>query len=56
MYKTEDKTDDRHGSLYEVLQCIFDQFPKNHMKKFLEHFKERVGREDIFSISEREFT
>jgi hypothetical protein len=29
---TEDKTDDVKDSFYEGLECVFDKFPKCHMK------------------------
>jgi hypothetical protein len=29
---TEDKCDDTEDSFYEKLKCVFDQFPKYHMK------------------------
>jgi hypothetical protein len=29
---TEDKSDDMMNSLYKELECVFDQFPKYHMK------------------------
>jgi hypothetical protein len=34
-------------SFYEVLECVFDKFPKHHMKTLLD-FSAKVGREDIF--------
>jgi exonuclease III len=43
----EDKTDDVKGSLYEELECVFDKFPKYHMKILLGDFNAKVGREDI---------
>jgi hypothetical protein len=33
---------------YEELQCIFDKFPKYHMKVLSGDFNAKVGREDIF--------
>jgi exonuclease III len=44
---TEDKTDDVKDSFYEKLECVFDKFPKYHMKILLD-FSDTVGREDIF--------
>jgi hypothetical protein len=38
---TEDKIDDMKDRFYEELECVFDKFPKYHMKITL-------GREDIF--------
>jgi hypothetical protein len=29
---TEDKADDVKDSFYEELECVFDKFPKYHMK------------------------
>jgi hypothetical protein len=44
---TEDKIDDVKDSFYEELECIFDKFPKYHMKILLGDFTAKVGREDI---------
>jgi hypothetical protein len=33
---TEDKTDDVKDGFYEELECVFDKFPKYHMKIMLE--------------------
>jgi hypothetical protein len=35
-------------SVHEELECVFDKFPKYHMKILLEDFSAKVGREDIF--------
>jgi hypothetical protein len=32
----------------EELECVFDKFPKYHMKILLGDFNAKVGREDIF--------
>jgi exonuclease III len=45
---TEDKTDDVKDSFYEELECVFDKFPKYHIKILLGDFNAKVGREDIF--------
>jgi hypothetical protein len=45
---TEDKINDVKDSFYEELECIFDKFPKYHMKILLEDLNAKVGREDIF--------
>jgi hypothetical protein len=45
---TEDKTDDMTDSFYEELECVFDKFPKYHMKILLGDFNAKVGREDMF--------
>jgi len=45
---TEDKSDDTKDTIYKVLQCLFDQFPKYNMKILLRDFNTDVGREDIF--------
>jgi hypothetical protein len=34
-------------SFYEELECVFDTFPKYHMKILLGDFNAKVGREDI---------
>jgi hypothetical protein len=44
---TEDKSDDMKDSSYKEVECVFDQFPKYHMKVVLD-FIANVGREDIF--------
>jgi hypothetical protein len=40
---TEDKTDDVKDSFYEELECVFDKFPKYHMKILLGEFSAKVG-------------
>jgi hypothetical protein len=45
---TEDKTDDVKDSFYEELECVFDKFPKYHMKILFGEFNAKVGREGIF--------
>jgi exonuclease III len=45
--RTENKTDDVKDSFYEELECVFDKFPKYHMKILLGDFNAKVGREDI---------
>jgi hypothetical protein len=44
---TEDKIDVK-DSFYEELECIFNKFPKYHMKILLGDFSAITGREDIF--------
>jgi hypothetical protein len=44
----EDKIDDMKASFYEELECVFDKFPKYHMKILLGDFSAKVGREDLF--------
>jgi hypothetical protein len=45
---TEDKTDDVKGSFYKELGCVFDKFPKYHMKILFGESSVKVSREDIF--------
>jgi hypothetical protein len=45
---TEDKIDDAKDSFHEELKCVFDKFPKYHVKILLGYFSIKVGREDIF--------
>jgi hypothetical protein len=45
---TEDKIYDVKDSFYEELECVFDKFPKYHMKVLLGDFSAKVGRENIF--------
>jgi hypothetical protein len=42
---TEDKSDDTKDSFYEELECVFNQFPKYHMKILLGDFAVEVERE-----------
>jgi hypothetical protein len=46
---TEDKTDDVKDSFYEELECVFDKFPKYHMKILLGDFNAKAGREDFLN-------
>jgi hypothetical protein len=48
---TEYKTDDVKDNSYEELECVFDNFPKYHIKIFLGDFNAKVGREDIFKLT-----
>jgi hypothetical protein len=32
---TEDNTDNKKGSFYEEIECVFDRFSKYHMKTLL---------------------
>jgi hypothetical protein len=45
---TEDKDDDIKASFYKVLEQVFDQFPRYHMKILLGDFNAKIGMEDIF--------
>jgi hypothetical protein len=44
---TEDSIDDMKDRYYEELECVFDTFPKYHLKFFLRDFSAKVGKEDI---------
>jgi hypothetical protein len=44
----EDKIDDMKDSLDKELECVFDKFPKYHMKIVLGDFIVKVSWEDIF--------
>jgi hypothetical protein len=44
---TEDKTYDVKDIVYEELECVFDKFPKYHMK-MLRDFNAGVGSENVF--------
>jgi hypothetical protein len=46
---TEDKTDDLKGKFYQKLECVFDRFPKYHMKILLEDLNAKVGRKGILN-------
>jgi hypothetical protein len=43
-----EREDDMKDSFYKKLECVFDKFPKDHMKIQLGHFNAKVGRKDIF--------
>jgi hypothetical protein len=43
-----DKADDIKDSIYEELEQVFDQFPRNHMKILLGDIIAKVGTEGIF--------
>ena len=45
---SEEKSDESKDSFYEVLEQVFDHFPKYHMKMLLGDFNAKVGRENIF--------
>jgi exonuclease III len=47
-HSREDKTDEVKENIYKELQCVYDKFPKYHMKILLGDFNAKVGREDIF--------
>jgi hypothetical protein len=38
-------------SFYKELECVFDKFPKCHVKILLGNFYAKVGREDIFKLT-----
>jgi hypothetical protein len=44
----EDKYDDIKNSLYEEIEHVFNQFPRNHTKILVGEFNAKKGREDIF--------
>jgi hypothetical protein len=44
----EDNIDDVKGSFHKELECVFNNFPKCHMKILLGDFSAKVGMEDIF--------
>jgi exonuclease III len=48
---TEDKIYDVKGSFYEELECVFNKFPKYHMKILLGDFNAKVEKEDIFKLT-----
>jgi hypothetical protein len=45
---TKIKIVDTKDSFYEELECVFNKFPKYHMKMLLGDFNAKVGREHIF--------
>jgi hypothetical protein len=48
---TKEKNDDVKDSFYEGLERVFDKVPKYHTKILLEDFNAKVGREDIFKLT-----
>jgi hypothetical protein len=46
---TEDKIDEVKDRFYKELECIFDKFPKCHMKMLSGDFNAKVGRKYIFN-------
>jgi hypothetical protein len=42
------KIDDVKDNFYEETECVFDKFPKYHMRMLLRDFNAKVGREEIF--------
>jgi exonuclease III len=44
---TENKIDDMKDRFYKELECVFDKFPKYHMKILLGDFNADVCKEDI---------
>jgi hypothetical protein len=50
---TEDKIDDVKDHFYEKLECIFDKFPKYHMKILLGDFNAKGDTEHIFQPTVR---
>jgi hypothetical protein len=47
------KTDYVKDSFNEEFECIFDKFPKYHMKILLGDFNAEVGRDEIFKLTIR---
>jgi hypothetical protein len=43
---TDDKIDDMKDVYYEELECVFDKFPKYHLKILLRDFIAKIGREE----------
>jgi hypothetical protein len=39
------------NSFYKELECVFDKFPKYHMKILLGCFNAEIGKEDIFKLT-----
>ena len=48
---SEEKSDDTKDSFYEVLEQVFNHFPKYHMKIVLGDFNAKLGRGDIFKAT-----
>ena len=50
---SEEKSEDSKDSIYEELVQIFCLFPKYHMKIVLRDFNAKVGRGNIFTLTNR---
>ena len=48
---SEEKSDSSKDSFYEVLEQVFNHFPKYHMKIVLGDFNAKLGRGDIFKAT-----
>jgi hypothetical protein len=48
---TESKIDNVKDSFYEELECVFNKFPKYHMKVLLGEFNAKVSKEEIFKLT-----
>ena len=48
---SELKSDDSKGSFYKELEQVIEHFPKYHTKILLGDFNAKVGREDIFKLT-----
>jgi hypothetical protein len=46
---TEDKIYDMEESFYEILEHVFDKFPKQHMQILLRDFIAKVSRQDFLN-------
>jgi hypothetical protein len=45
---TKDTTDNVKDSFFKEMECVFDKFPKYHMKILLGDFSAKVDKVDIF--------
>jgi hypothetical protein len=45
---TENKSDDMKHTFYEEVECVFDKFPKHHMKILLGDFNAKLCTVDSF--------
>jgi len=52
MWASEEKSDYSKDSFNEILEQVFDHFPKYIMKILLGDFKAKLGREDIFKLTD----
>lgn len=44
---TEDKSDDRKDSTYNILESVFDQLPKYHINILTGYFNAKDGQEQV---------
>jgi hypothetical protein len=49
--RTEDKSDDTKNKFYEVLENIFDEYPKYRMNILFKDINAKLGTNNIFKLT-----